>query len=87
MSDSELDLTGGPATMTMERGGAGRGLRSDLYQLGATDPVESHGEEDIVAVGARSFTGTTIDGDAEGLPDGHRRARRDRLARPSSPDR
>ena len=41
---------------------------TDLYLLGATDPVGSSGEEDIVAVGARSFTGSTIDGDPEGSP-------------------
>lgn len=44
--------------------------RPDLYILGTTDPVESTGEEDIVAVGARSFTGDTIDGSPERLPGG-----------------
>ena len=43
---------------------------ADLYHLGSTDAAESHGEEDIVAVGARSFTGATIDGTPEGLPSG-----------------
>ena len=54
---------------------------ADLYHLGTTDPAESHGEEDIVAVGARSFTGATIDGDPEGLPTGDGRVRGDLVAR------
>ncbi len=70
MSESSLDLTGGPATMTMDEGAAAGTSYGDLYLLGATDPVASTGEEDIVAIGARSFTGATIDGDPEGLPTG-----------------
>jgi subtilisin family serine protease len=69
VSETALDLTGGPATMELVPGGAGKSY-ADLYLLGATDPVESTGEEDIVAVGARSFTGGTIDGQAEGVPTG-----------------
>jgi hypothetical protein len=43
----------------------------DLYLLGATDGLESHGEEDLVAVGARSFTGGAVrDGVPEGVPTG-----------------
>jgi hypothetical protein len=43
----------------------------DLYLLGDTDNVESVGEEDIVAIGARSFTGSLIsDGTPEGVPTG-----------------
>ena len=70
LSEETLDLTGGPATMELVDGG-GAGLSYlDLYHLGTTDPAESRGEEDIVAVGARSFTGATIDGEAEGVPPG-----------------
>ncbi len=70
LSASSLDLTGGPATMTMTEPAAAGTSYADLYQLGTTDPVESTGEEDIVAVGTRSFTGNTIDGTAVGLPTG-----------------
>lgn len=57
LSESELDLSGGEDTMELTGvGGAGRS-QADLYQLGALDGLESHGEEDVVAVGARSFTG------------------------------
>lgn len=70
LSETALDLTGGPATMEMTEGTAAGVSYGDLYQLGETDPAESYGEEDIVAVGARSFTGSTIDGTAEGLPSG-----------------
>jgi minor extracellular serine protease Vpr len=69
LSDSSLDLTGGPAQMTLVTGGSGKSF-GDLYLLGATDPVGSTGEEDVVAIGARSFTGSTIDGTPEGLPAG-----------------
>jgi subtilisin family serine protease len=70
LSESFLDLTGGPATMEMLSGGAGQAY-GDMYLLGATDPTGSIGEEDLVAIGARSFTGDLIsDGTAEGLPTG-----------------
>jgi hypothetical protein len=54
--------------------GAGR-TAADLYQLGAEDEVGDGGspgddEGDLVAIGARSFTGSTIDGTPEGVPDG-----------------
>jgi hypothetical protein len=65
-----LDLTGGPATMEMTEATAAGTSYGDLYLLGATDPPGSKGEEDLVAVGARSFTGSTIDGTAEGVPTG-----------------
>ncbi len=70
LSDSSLDLTGGPATMTVDPGSAAGLSFTDLYLLGATDPVASTGEEDVVAIGARSFTGSTIDGTPEGIPTG-----------------
>ena len=70
LSEESLDLTGGPGTMELVDGG-GAGLSYlDLYHLGTTDPAESRGEEDIVAVGARSFTGPNIDGVPEGVPTG-----------------
>jgi minor extracellular serine protease Vpr len=70
LSEDFLDLTGGPATMEMTSGPAAGQPYGDLYLLGATDPVESVGEEDIVAIGARSFTGPVIDGTPEGVPTG-----------------
>ena len=70
MSASSLDLTGGPASMRMIQPAAAGMSWADLYQLGTTDPVGSTGEEDIVAVGARSFTGSTINGVPAGLPTG-----------------
>jgi hypothetical protein len=70
LSASSLDLTGGPGSMTMSRPPAAGVSFGDLYVLGTTDPVGSTGEEDIVAVGARSFTGSSIDGTPDGLPTG-----------------
>jgi minor extracellular serine protease Vpr len=70
LSETSLDLTGGPATMELTEGTAAGVSYADLYLLGTTDPAGSRGEEDIVAVGARSFTGSTIDGTAEGVPTG-----------------
>ena len=69
VSETSLDLTGGPATMTMTSPPSAGVDWADMYLLGGTDGVESTGEEDLVAAGARSFTGGTIDGTAEGLPD------------------
>jgi hypothetical protein len=70
LSEQELDLGGGPATMSLLTGGQDVHY-ADLYQLGDTDPVNSTGEEDIVATGARSFTGPTVgDATAEGVPTG-----------------
>lgn len=70
LSADTLDLTGGPGTLELTEGAAAGISYADLYHLGATDAAESRGEEDIVAVGARSFTGSTINGTAEGLPTG-----------------
>jgi hypothetical protein len=65
-----LDVSGGSDSMAMNTGGAGTD-QADLYLLGATDPVNSTGEEDITAVGARSFTGNSVnDDDTENVPDG-----------------
>jgi subtilisin family serine protease len=70
LSATSLDLSGGPATMELTEGTAAGISYTDLYLLGATDPAGSRGEEDLTAVGARSFTGSTIDGTAEGVPTG-----------------
>jgi len=70
VSESSLDLTGGPATMELTEGPAAGRSYADLYLLGTTDETDTQGEEDIVAVGARSFTGGAIDGTAEGVPAG-----------------
>jgi subtilisin family serine protease len=71
LSTDPLDLTGGPGTLQLTEGAAAGTSYADLYQLGETDPPESHGEEDIVAVGARSFTGGGINGTASGIPPGN----------------
>lgn len=71
LSKRSLDLSQGPATMTMTSGTAAGTDHADLYLLGATDPVNSTGEEDVTAIGARSFTGDDVeDGAAEGVPSG-----------------
>ncbi len=71
LSKSALDLTGGSDTMRMTSSAAAGRAYGDLYLLGGVDGLESHGEEDIVAVGARSFTGEDArDGVAEGVPTG-----------------
>jgi minor extracellular serine protease Vpr len=69
LSATSLDLSGGPATMTLSNTGAGTSF-ADLYLLGATDAQGSNGEEDIVAIGARSFTGRKINGTPVGIPTG-----------------
>jgi hypothetical protein len=70
VSPSSLDLTGGPQSLSVTSTPSAGTDWADLYQLGGTDPVGSTGEEDIVAVGARSFTGDSIDGDPAGVPTG-----------------
>jgi minor extracellular serine protease Vpr len=70
LSETSLDVSAGPDTMELTEGAAAGISYADLYQLGTTDSAGSHGEEDIVAVGARSFTGATIDGQPEGIPAG-----------------
>jgi minor extracellular serine protease Vpr len=69
LTSDHLDLNSGPATLEMKAPKAAAKSYADLYQLGATDGLESFGEEDILAVGARSFTGTNLsDGTAVGVP-------------------
>jgi minor extracellular serine protease Vpr len=70
LSETSLDISEDPATMELTEGTAAGISYADLYHLGTTDPAGSHTEEDIVAVGARSFTGADIDGTPEGLPEG-----------------
>jgi minor extracellular serine protease Vpr len=70
LTASNLDLGGGPAVMALNGGGAAVDY-ADLYQLGDTDSVNGTSEEDIVATGARSFTGSTVGDDTpEGVPSG-----------------
>jgi minor extracellular serine protease Vpr len=70
LSKSELDLGSGPDHMRLAGRGAGIDY-ADLYLLGDTSPLKSTGEEDIVATGARSFTGGNVqDGNAQGVPTG-----------------
>ena len=69
VSPSSLDLTGGPADLAVHTPGFGLGF-ADVYQLGTEDPVDDGAEGDLVAVGARSFVGTSVDGNADGLPTG-----------------
>ena len=71
LSEDSLDLSTGPKTMELVDGGGAGESYADLYHLGKTDPAESKGEEDIVAVGARSFVGSSIDGVAQGVPQGN----------------
>jgi subtilisin family serine protease len=70
LSPASLDLTTGSRTLTLTAPPAAGISYADLYQLGTTDPVGSNGEEDITAVGVRSFTGPTIDGVSQGVPTG-----------------
>ena len=71
LSTDTLDLSGGPATMELVEGPAAGVSYADLYMLGYADEELSRGEEDIVAVGARSFTGASAEDDAaEGVPEG-----------------
>jgi minor extracellular serine protease Vpr len=69
LDTESLDLTD-PGEIVVTEGTAAGVSYADLYQLGSTDPAETRGEEDIVAVGARSFTGGDIDGAPAGLPTG-----------------
>ncbi len=69
VSPRRLDLTGGSAELAFPEAGAGR-TYADLYVLGTRDRKGPGTEGDIAAVGARSFTGASIDGVAEGVPTG-----------------
>jgi len=65
-----LDLTTAPGELSLGGSAAAGVSYADLYLLGATDPERNGLEQDILAIGARSFTGALIDGRAEGLPTG-----------------
>ncbi len=66
----DLDLASGSASFGINNVGAGTS-EADIYQLGDAEGNDgSHGEEDLTAIGARSFTGASIDGTAADLPTG-----------------
>jgi minor extracellular serine protease Vpr len=64
-----LDLTEGSADLALLDKGDGV-HHADLYLLGAEDPVDDGTEGDVVAIGARSFVGVSVDGVPEGVPPG-----------------
>lgn len=68
-SPEELDVGSGPATLDVTNSGTGLS-HADAYILGAPDPVDSFYDEDVTHIGARSFTGSLIDGVPEGEPQG-----------------
>ena len=70
MTPNSLDLTAGPGELELDSAAAAGAPGADLYLLGATDPQGSGLEEDIAAIGARSFTGAQINGQPAGLPTG-----------------
>jgi subtilisin family serine protease len=71
LSESSLDISGGPDSMELVEGPAAGTSYADLYELGAIDGDNSKGEEDVVAIGARSFTGNDVEDDTtQGVPDG-----------------
>jgi hypothetical protein len=43
---------------------------ADLYLLGTGDPFDDGAEGDLVAIGARTFTGDSVDGTPVGVPTG-----------------
>lgn len=69
LKQAVLDLTGGSAKLKVTENGAGVSY-ADLYLLGAEESGGSGAEGNLVAIGARSFAGGTVDGVAEGLPPG-----------------
>lgn len=72
LSTTSLDVSGGPAALRLVQSGQAAGTSyADLYLLGTkSDSLPAGGEEDIAAIGARSFTGISIDGVASRLPTG-----------------
>ncbi|CAN5501025.1 S8 family serine peptidase [soil metagenome] len=71
LADDSLDLSGGPATTTLNSGTGSAIDYADLYELGDQSDLSTRGEADIVATGARSFTGSSVEDDtAEGVPGG-----------------
>ncbi len=70
LSASTLDLTTGTKKLKLLNHPSTAVPAADLYLLGASSDTTTGTEEDIAAIGARSFTGSTIDGTAEALPPG-----------------
>ncbi len=70
MSRDALDLADGRGAMRLLDPPSAGAPAADLYLLGATDGRDGGGEEDVAAIGARSFTGPSIDGVPEGVPAG-----------------
>ena len=70
LSRAALDLAGGSGTLRLLDPPSAGAPAADLYLLGATDGRDGGGEEDVAAVGARSFTGPSIDGQPDGIPTG-----------------
>jgi hypothetical protein len=71
LSTDTLDLSEGAASMHVVEGPAAGVSYADFYMLGYEDPETTRGEEDIVAAGARSFTGSSVeDEDAPAVPGG-----------------
>jgi subtilisin family serine protease len=66
---SSLDLTGGAANLKITENGAGLSF-ADLYLLGQQESGGGGAEGNLVAIGARSFTGDSVDGVADGVPNG-----------------
>jgi hypothetical protein len=64
-----LDLSAGSAQLPVTETGAGATF-ADVYLLGTRSPKGPGTEADIRAVGARSFTGASIDGVPAGVPTG-----------------
>ncbi|MBI2237338.1 MAG: S8 family serine peptidase, partial [Actinobacteria bacterium] len=70
VSRTSLDLTDGTGSLRITDPPSAGASYADIYLLGTRDGRDSGGEEDIAAIGARSFTGGDVDGTAEGLPEG-----------------
>lgn len=70
MRRTTLDLTGGSAELALSSGSAAGVPFADVYLLGEVDRETTGLEEDIVTIGARSFTGGQVDGSAQGVPKG-----------------
>jgi minor extracellular serine protease Vpr len=70
MTPGSVDLTGGSGELSLASRRAPGVPFADLYLLGDTDRETTGLEDDIVAIGARSFTGPRINGMPEGVPMG-----------------
>jgi minor extracellular serine protease Vpr len=68
MTPGNLNLTAGSAQLALSSDPAAGVPFADLYLLGDTDRATSGLEDDVVAIGARSFTGSRINGTPEGVP-------------------